>query len=86
MTDKKTTKGNYHVRIYLKDVLGFAQHQEKATYVLESKLTLQRNRDIHVLSHLAGVNDAASFALAGKDIRDDKSWYVPHYTLNTSDR
>ena len=25
LTDKKTTKGNYQVRIYLKDVFGFAQ-------------------------------------------------------------
>ena len=27
LTDNKTTKGNYHVRIYLKDVFGFAEIQ-----------------------------------------------------------
>ena len=25
-------KGKYHVKIMLKDVFGFAEHQEKATY------------------------------------------------------
>ena len=29
LTSKKTTKGNYHVRIYSKDVFGFAEHQDK---------------------------------------------------------
>ena len=27
----KSVKGKYHVRIMLKDVFGFAEHQEKAT-------------------------------------------------------
>ena len=34
MTDNKRVKGKYHVRIMLKDVFGFAEHQEKATYGL----------------------------------------------------
>ena len=33
-TNNKNIKGNYHVRIYLRDVFGFAQYQEKATYGL----------------------------------------------------
>ena len=32
LVNNKNIKGKYHVRIYLKDVLGFAEHQEKATY------------------------------------------------------
>ena len=34
LTNNKNVKGKYHVRIYLKDVFGFAEHQEKATYGL----------------------------------------------------
>ena len=30
----KSVKGKHHVRIMLKDVFGFAEHQEKATYGL----------------------------------------------------
>ena len=30
--NNKIIKGKYHVRIMLKDVFGFAEHQEKATY------------------------------------------------------
>ena len=30
LTEKKT-KGKYHVTIMLKDIFGFAEHQEKAT-------------------------------------------------------
>ena len=40
MTNNKTQKAKYHVRIYLKDVFGFAEYQEKATYGLGYKLTL----------------------------------------------
>ena len=43
LTNNKHIKGKYHVRIYLKDVFGFAEHQEKATYGLGYKLTLTRN-------------------------------------------
>ena len=33
LTDNKTTKGHYHVRIYLKDSFGFAEHQDSAHMV-----------------------------------------------------
>ena len=33
MTDNKHVKGKYHLRIMLKDIFDFAEHQEKATYV-----------------------------------------------------
>ena len=35
----KGTKRNYHVGTYLKDVFGFAEHQESATYGLGFELT-----------------------------------------------
>ena len=39
----KNIKGKYHLKILLKEIFGFAEHQEKATYVLGYKLTLTRN-------------------------------------------
>ena len=38
------------MRIYLKDIFGFAEHQEKATYGLGYKLPLTRNSDNAVLN------------------------------------
>ena len=86
MTNNKTTKGNYHVRIFLKDVFRFAQDQDNCTYGLGYKVTLQRNSDNHVLSHPAQANDAANPALAGGRIIDDISLYVPHYTPSISNQ
>ena len=34
LTNNKTTKGNYHVRLYLKDVFGFAEQQDNCSYGL----------------------------------------------------
>ena len=31
LTNNKNKNGKYHVRVMLKDVFGFAEHQEKAT-------------------------------------------------------
>ena len=57
----------------LKDVFGFAEHQEKATYGLGYKLTLTRNKDDNVIDKAGGIADAR--------IRIDHiNWYVPHYT------
>ena len=80
LSNNKTTKGNYHVRIYLKNIFGYAEDQYNCTFGLGYKLTLQRNSDNHVLSHPAGADDAANRALAGRVIINDISWYVPHYT------
>ena len=62
MTDNKTTTGNYHDKIYLKDVFGFAELQESCTYGIGYKLTLQRKSDNHVLSLRAAANDAVDLA------------------------
>ena len=84
LTNIKTTKGNYHVRIHFKGVFGFAVHQDNCTYGLGYKLTLQINSDNHALSHRAGANNAQNLALAGRVIIEDLSLYVPHYTPNIS--
>ena len=85
ITDNKTTKGKYQVRIYLKDIFGFAENQYNCTYGLGYKLTLQRNSNNHVISHLYGT-DAENLALAGRDIINDLSWYIPHYTPSISNQ
>ena len=70
---KKYIKGKYHVKIMLKDVFGFAEHQEKATYGLGYKLSKTRNKDDAVIDKAGGFADAR--------IRIDHiHWYVPHYT------
>ena len=73
LTNNKNIKGKYHVRIYLKDIFGFAEHQEKATYGLGYKLALTRNSDSVVLNKANAVNEA-------KIIFKAISWHVPHYT------
>ena len=57
----------------LKDVFGFAEHQEKGTYGLCYKLTLTRNKDEAVIDKVPGI--------AETQIKIDHiHWYVPHYT------
>ena len=73
LSNNKTQKGKYHGRIYLKDVFGFAEYQEKATYGLGYKLTLTRNTDIAVLNKGNAINNA-------KIKINAIEWYVPHYT------
>ena len=86
MNRNKTTKGKNHVRIYLKDVFGFAEHQDICTNGLGYKLTLQRKSDNHVISHPARANEAANLSSAGRVITEDISLYVPHYTPNISNQ
>ena len=73
LTNNKTQKGKYHVRIYLKDVFGFAEYQEKGTYGLGYKLTLTRNTDNAVLNKDNAINN-------GRIKINGIEWYVPHYT------
>ena len=73
LTNNKTQKGKYHVRIYLKDVFGFAEYQEKGTYGLGYKLTMTRNTDNAVLNKANATNN-------GKIKIIGRKWYVPHYT------
>ena len=69
----KIIKGKYHVKIMLKDVFGYAEHQAKATYGLGYKLTLTRNKDDAVIDKANGIADARIKI-------DHIYWYVPHYT------
>ena len=55
--NNKNIKGKYHVRIMLRDIFGFAEHQEKTTYGLGYNLTLKRNNDKAVLNKDNAVND-----------------------------
>ena len=64
-----TTKGNYHVGIFLKEVFSSAEHQDKCSYGLGYKLTLHRLGDFHVLGHPFGAKDAANLVLVGRVIR-----------------
>ena len=73
LTNNKTQKGKFHFRIYLKDVFGFAEYQEKGTYGLGYKLTLTRNTDNAFLNKANGIN-------LGRIKINAIEWYVPHYT------
>ena len=73
LTNNENQKEKFHVRIFLKDVFGFAEYQEKGTYGLGYKLTLTRNTDNAVLKKANGINN-------GKIKINAIEWYVPHYT------
>ena len=71
LTNHKTEKGTFFVRIKLKDLFGFAD-QEKITYGLGYSLTLKRNNNNDPIIRDNGV-DAAKI-----DIKDI-AWHIPHY-------
>ena len=72
-TNNKIVKGKHHLRIMLKDIFGFAEHQQKATFGLGYKLTLTRNKDEAVIDKVAATAEARIKI-------DHIHWYVPHYT------
>ena len=72
LSNNKNIKGKYHIRIYLKDIFGFAEHQEKGTYGLGYNLTLTRNTDNAVLNKDKAVGN-------GRVKINSLDWYVPHY-------
>ena len=72
LLDNKTQKGKFHLRIYLKDVFGFAEYQEVGTFGLSYRLTLTRNNDNAVLNKNNATNNA-------KIKINSIEWYVPHY-------
>ena len=75
LSNNKSIKGKYHIRIHLKDFFGYAECQEKGTYGLGYKLTLTRNTDNAVLNKAAATNNA-------KVKINSLDWYVPHYSPN----
>ena len=66
-------KGKYHLRIYLKDIFGYAEYQQVGTYGLGYKLTMTRNTDNVVLNKVNATNNA-------KIKINSLEWYVPHYS------
>ena len=56
LSNSKSIKGKHHVRIVLKDIFGFAEHQQKATYGLGYKLPLIKNNDHSVLNKYNAIN------------------------------
>ena len=73
LTSDKNIKSKYHLRIMLKDVFVFAEHQEKATYGLSYKLTITRIKDDAVIDKPACIADA-------RNKIDQIPWFLPHYT------
>ena len=73
LSNYKNIKSKYHVRIYLGDIFGFAEHQKRGTYGLAYKLTLTRNTDKAILKKDKAVNNA-------KIKINALEWYVPNYT------
>ena len=65
-------EGKYHLTILLRDVFGFAECQEKATYGLGYKLKLTRNKNDAFIDKAAGTADARIKI-------DHIHWYIPHY-------
>ena len=72
LNNNNTQKGKYHLRIYLKDVFGFAEHQQVGTFGLGYKLTWTRNTDNAVLNKDNTTNNA-------KIVINSIEWCVPHY-------
>ena len=79
LTNNKNIKTKIHVRIMLKDVFGFSEHQEKANYGLGYQLTLTKNTDNSVLKKDNTIN-------IGKTKNNAMEWYIPHYTPNISNQ
>ena len=71
LASNKNAKGKYHLKYLLRDVFGFVECMEKATYGLGYKLTLTRKKDGAVVDKAAGVADA-------RNIIDIIHWNVPH--------
>ena len=61
----------------LKDVFGFAEHQEKETFGLGNKIILTRNSDNAVLNKDNAINNA-------KNKINAIEWCVLHYTPSIS--
>ena len=72
LLNNKTQKGKFHLRIYLKDIFGFAEYQQTGTFGLSYRLKLTRNTDNAVLNKDNATNNA-------KIVINGIEWYVPPY-------
>ena len=78
LTNNKTEKRTFFVRIKLKDFFGFAD-QEKITDGLGYTLTSKRNTNNDVVFRTNGVD-------AAKVVVKDISWYISHYVPNSENQ
>ena len=67
------------MRIYLKDIFGFAEHQEKATYGRGNKLTLTKNSN-------NAVSNKTNATVIGEIKINSIEWYVPHFTASLKEQ
>ena len=74
LTNNETEKGNFFVRIKLKDLFGFAD-QETITFGLGCTLDLKRKSSNDAIIRGDAVDSAKG------DVKDI-SWYIPHYVPN----
>ena len=79
LTNTKNITGKHHMRNYLKDIFGFAEYQDKATYGLGYKLTLTRASDNAVLNK---TNATPIGKIKNKIIE----WYVLPYTASVKEQ
>ena len=77
LINNKKRKGKYHNRIMLKNIFGFAEHQEKATYGFGHKLTSTGNKENSVLNKDSANNSSKIEVITSE-------WYLPHYTPSVS--
>ena len=56
VTNNKNQKGKCHIRINLRDMFGFVEHQEKAIYGSGFKIPFTRNSDNAVLNKVNATN------------------------------
>ena len=73
LTNNRTQKGKFLLRIFLGDVFSFAEHQDKSTFGLGYNLTLTRYTDSVVLNKDSAINNAKIEIFTIE-------WYVPQYT------
>ena len=73
LTKNKNIKGKFHQRNFLRDIFGFADHQELALYGLSYRLTMKRNTNNAVIYKANAVNNAKVKIIA-------LGWYLPHYS------
>ena len=73
LSNNKNLQRKYHLRIVLKDMFRFAEHQEKATSGMGYNFTSTRNVDNFVLNK-------TNATVVGKSKFNCIERYVPHYT------
>ena len=79
LSNNKTQNCQFHLMIMLKDIFGFAEHQEKGTFGLGYNSTLTEKIDNAVLNNVDAMNNA-------KIKNNAIEWYVPHYTPSISNQ